>query len=265
MESNSLYLNREPLLALMKDFYILTGIRIVVFDASFQEILAWPESPCAFCRIMKSNPITSQKCLKSDQSSFLRCKCSQKLEIYHCHAGLVEATAPLIDNGTIIGYIMFGQISDLEEQQDNPSLHEITHKTSEQIQAAAKILEACAFYVVLKDMILLRRKNFSDNLNQFLSAHISEDLSVERLMQEFHISRNKLYESTKEYLGTSIAEYIKDFRMKEAKRLLKETSLPVHTISEQVGFNDYNYFCRVFKKKAGISARKYRQSHKQLS
>lgn len=276
MESSTLYLNKESLLTLMKDFYILTGIRIVIFDDTFQEILAWPESHCTFCKLMHNTPATQKKCKESDHSSFLRCKKTGLLEVYHCHAGLVEATAPLIDNGKLLGYIMFGQISDLDNASDtakmlqsvlklhnleesaSSDLYKITHKTGAQIQAAAKILEACTFYVVLKDLVMLRRKNFADNLNQFLLAHLSEDLSVERLMNEFHISRNKLYDSANEYLGMGIAEYIKAFRLKEAKRLLKETTLPVHEISDRVGFNDYNYFCRIFKKEVGLSARKYR-------
>lgn len=277
MQISTLNLNKESLLILMKDFYVLTGIRIVIFDNTFQEILAWPIPHCRFCELMQNTPFTQKKCKESDLNSFHHCKKTGILEVYHCHAGLVEATAPLIDNGSIIGYIMFGQISDFSHhsetvaqlqavldyyQIEKPSkqdFYEITEKTPEQIQAAAKILEACTFYVVLKDMVTLRRKNFSINLNQFLIAHLSEDLSVERLMNEFHISKNKLYDSANEYLGIGIAEYIKKFRLKEAKRLLKETELAIHEIADRVGFNDYNYFCRVFKKEMGISARQYRK------
>ena len=78
-------------------------------------------------------------------------------------------------------------------------------------------------------------------------------------MKEFHISRNKLYDSANEYLGQGIAEHIKSLRIKEARRLLKETNLAVHEIADKVGFNDYNYFCRVFKKEVGMPAKQYRR------
>ena len=91
--------------------------------------------------------------------------------------------------------------------------------------------------------------------------HLSEDLSVARLMREFHVSRNKLYEYTEEYLGTGIAEHIKSLRIQEAKRLLKETDLKIMQISDKVGFTDYNYFCRVFKAKTGLPAKQYRKVH----
>ena len=287
MQSATLNLNKTSLLELMQDFYILTGIRMVIFDSTYKEILAWPRERCDFCRLMHENEASAGKCDESDHHSFERCRRKAGLEVYHCHAGLVEATAPLIDNGIIIGYIMFGQISDLKKEQEteemlwtvlkryglengfakkdaaensrNPGL-QITHRTSAQIQAAAKILEACTFYVLLKDMITVQRKNFITNLNTFLLEHLSEDLSVERLMSEFKISRNKLYDSANEYLGQGIAEYIKALRIKEARRLLKETDLAVYEIADKVGFNDYNYFCRVFKKEVGMPAKKYRRN-----
>lgn len=279
----TLNLNSQLLKELMQDFYILTGIKIVIFDSDYQEILSYPESHCNFCALMHSMEVTRRKCIKSNENSFQRCKKSTHLEIYHCHAGLVEATAPLIDNGAVIGYIMFGQISDLKSKDevkdhlrsvlrdyalpDNEAtdiVYQITRKDSHQILAAAKILEACTFYVLLKDIISLRRQNFMENLNTFLMAHLSEDLSIERLMQEFHVSRNKLYESTSTYLGIGIAEHIKSLRINEAKRLLKETDLKIMQISDMVGFTDYNYFCRVFKAETGLPAKQYRKLHRNI-
>ena len=281
MNTPVLSFNAQMLLELMKDFYLLTGIRIVIFDNEYNEILSYPDSHCNFCAMMHNNPDTECHCIASNEQSFLKCQKTEQLEIYHCHAGLVEATAPLIDNGMIIGYIMFGQITDdankdsLKQKlgtimssynmtipNETPELYSITYKTPEQILAAAKILEACTFYVLLKDMITLRRQNFINNLNTFLNEHLSEDLSIERLMEEFHISRNKLYESTTNYLGTGIADHIRTLRINEAKRLLIDTELPIHVISDKAGFNDYNYFCRIFKKMVGTPAKQFRKAHR---
>lgn len=283
MNTFTLNLNNQLLKELMQDFYILTGIKIVIFDSEYQEILSYPESHCAFCALMHSQDTTQKKCIKSNESSFQKCRTTGRLEIYHCHAGLVEATAPLIDNSAVIGYIMFGQISDLENIEDlkdhlksilekygllvpdtENEFYQITQKSSRQILAAAKILEACTFYVLLKDMISLQRQNFMHNLNTFLMEHLSENLSIDRLTREFHISRNKLYESTERYLGTGIAEHIKSLRIQEAKRLLKETDLKIMQISDRVGFTDYNYFCRIFKAETGMPAKQYRKKYASL-
>lgn len=281
MDSFSLNFDRDSLLELMKDFHLLTEIKIALFDANGNEILSYPENHCAFCSLMRKNVESEKKCLESNLKSFERCKFKKKMEIYRCHAGLIETTAPLIENDSIIGFIMFGQITDNNDKLElkkllidvvekynlnktgyNSDIYNITYKNEEQIKAAAKILEACTFYVLLKDMIRLQRETFIQNLNAFLMSHLHEDLSIDRLTNEFNISRNKLYDSCNRYLQTGIAEYIKNLRIKEAQRLLAETDLTVHEISDRVGFADYNYFCRIFKKTAGLPALKYRQANR---
>ncbi len=267
--------DEKELLQLMKDFHILTNIRIVLFDDEYQELLSYPGEDCAFCRMMKGNESTKELCKESDECSFRRCKADHRLSIYHCHAGLIEATAPLIDNHVVIGYLMFGQISDADSEDnleqmlravlatENLSQPEqltvgIPLKTNEQIQAAAKIMEACTFYALQNETIFMRRQNFTNNLHAYLLEHLSENLDAENIATDLGISRSKLYLACDKYLGIGIAEYVRNLRIEEAKKLLKDTDLSVTEISRQVGFDDYNYFSRVFKKVTGTSARKYR-------
>ncbi len=277
MDQITLNLNKDSLLSLFMDFHLLTGIKIALFNESGKEILSYPDSHCPFCSFIRSSAEGEHNCEMSNENSFRRCQMTKKLEIYHCHAGLIETTAPLIDDGIVIGYIMFGQVTDEPDVKKieaslraaaarynneygnlDTSIYNISYKSNEQIHATAKILEACTLYVLLNNMISLRRENFIRNLNQFLITHLSEDLSVDRLTEEFNISKNKLYDSCAKYMSIGIAEHIKNLRIEEAKRLLTETDLQVHQISDKVGFNDYNYFCRIFKKEVGMPAKKYR-------
>lgn len=274
-----LKLNQPELESLMKDFYVLTGIKMVVFDNEYHELLAYPDTNCAFCQYMKDNIDTRRLCEHSDRRSFKICQKQGKLIIYHCHAGLIEATAPLIDNHVVIGYLMFGQISDVGSKKALKSLikstllstnlseadfsyytEDISLKSNEQIQAAAKIMEACTFYVMFKETISVQRQNIITNMNSYLNNHLHEDLNVGTITHELGISKSKLYQICDSYLGCGIAEYIKNLRIERAKDLLKNTDLPIIQIAEDTGFSDYNYFCRVFKKEAGIPAKKYRAS-----
>ena len=278
MDMLTLNLNKDALLDLMKNFYLLTNIKIALFDLDGYEILSYPKEHCAFCAKIRSYKKGNANCIQSNRNSFARCQQTQTLEIFHCHAGLLETTAPLIDNGQIIGYIMIGQFTENPDHDklisslrlylqsytshtfcDSDPIFNMVYKSSEQILATAKILEACTLYVLFRDMVSLQRQNFVQNLDCFRLAHLAEDLSIERLTKEFHISKNKLYESCNKYMQIGIAEHIRELRLAEAKRLLKETTLSVHEISDRVGFNDYNYFCRIFKKYIGTSAGKYRK------
>ena len=97
---------------LMENFYILTGMKIVLFDENYQEITAYPADSETFCDCMRKDKTFNQNCNISDRICFEECKKNKKLFIHKCHAGLTEATAPIFENNKIIGYMMFGQITD---------------------------------------------------------------------------------------------------------------------------------------------------------
>lgn len=261
--------NEIQLMELMKDFYILTGIRMVLFDDEYQQLLSYPPSDCTFCAQMKQQASTRLLCAQSDRNCFEQCKSARKMMVYHCHAGLIEAAVPLIHNHIVIGYLMFGQISDAPSYEDlqkilphgTPAslLHGIPLKTSEQIHAAAKIMETCTFYALMNETIAPRRQNFTKHLKEYLLPRLNEHLNAEIIAMDLGISRSKLYMSCDKYLGMGIAEYIRILRIEKAQHLLRNSQLNITQIADDVGFEDYNYFCRVFKKETGYSAKKYRE------
>ena len=108
------YNNNLP--ELMENFYTLTGIRIVLFDSEFNEILSFPSNEVSFCSLLRTDKKFDALCKESDKFSFEKCRKTHSLCIYKCHAGLIEATAPIMQNNAIIGYIMFGQITDIKDK-----------------------------------------------------------------------------------------------------------------------------------------------------
>lgn len=98
--------NREQLLELMRDFHTLSGIRIVLLDDEYHELLSYPEQTCRFCGLLKATAETKKLCDASDARSFQKAKTQKKLILFQCHAGLIEATIPLEDNHVTIGYLI---------------------------------------------------------------------------------------------------------------------------------------------------------------
>jgi len=272
----SIQINNEKMMELIRAFYVLTGIRIVLFDDEYRELLSYPEEPCRFCRVMKQTPLIRQKCADSDKWAFERCKETQQLVIYHCHAGLVEAACPLLHNGELVGFIMFGQVTDqpvlnerfrtiinhclsyrLEPESLRQCITDLQYKNKEQIHAAAKILEACTYYVLLNELVARRKQKFQQELDLYIEMHMAQGIRISSLCQALHLSRTHLYELCDQHFHMGVAGYIKQKRLVFAKKLLRETTLSVAEIATKTGFSDYNYFCRVFKKEAGISAKKF--------
>jgi AraC-like DNA-binding protein len=61
------------------------------------------------------------------------------------------------------------------------------------------------------------------------------------------------------HLGHSLADHIQNLRMLEARRLLEQSSLPIHEIASAVGYTDPAHFARAFQRATGLSPRIYRR------
>ena len=64
--------------------------------------------------------------------------------------------------------------------------------------------------------------------------------------------------------GETIIAFLTRIRMEKAAELMKDQDKKLETISFLVGYDDYNYFSRVFRKKVGCSPREYRNKFTQL-
>ena len=93
----------------------------------------------------------------------------------------------------------------------------------------------------------------------FIEANFSNsNLKLEEVAQ--YVDRNSSYFSHLmiSKTGKGFTEVLAGIRMKEAKRLLIETSKPIKEISGLVGYHNANYFSRIFKETIGITPREFR-------
>ncbi|WP_308635211.1 response regulator [Paenibacillus silvisoli] len=96
-------------------------------------------------------------------------------------------------------------------------------------------------------------------LKRYIREHAHEDLSLERVAAV--ADRNPFYVSKlfKEHFGMNYIDYLTECRMESAKQLMQETDKSLKEITYEVGYNDPNYFSRVFKKIIGHSPTEYRK------
>ena len=99
-----------------------------------------------------------------------------------------------------------------------------------------------------------------DNVIRDIRDHYMEDISLTSLADKYSISIGHLSNMIKERLQVGFSDYISSLRMQRAKELLRDESMSIQEIAETVGYNDYFYFTKVFKKIVGISPSKYRKS-----
>lgn len=82
-----------------------------------------------------------------------------------------------------------------------------------------------------------------------------QELADEAKMSLFHFTRR-----FRETTGFTPMEYLEKFRIRRAQELLvNQADMRLREIAEAVGYEDPAYFSRVFRRRAGVSAREYRQ------
>ena len=99
-----------------------------------------------------------------------------------------------------------------------------------------------------------------NNVISDIREHYMEDISLTSLSAKYNISLGHLSKMIKDNLQVNFSDYIASLRIQRAKELLRDDSLSIQEIAEIVGYNDYFYFTKVFKKVEGISPSKYRKS-----
>ena len=95
----------------------------------------------------------------------------------------------------------------------------------------------------------------SDILN-----HYTEDIQLTTLASKYSVSIARLSTEIKKKIGMTFSDYVAQLRIQRAKELLADETMTVSEIAEIVGYNDYFYFIKVFKKVQGISPSKYRKT-----
>jgi signal transduction histidine kinase/ligand-binding sensor domain-containing protein/CheY-like chemotaxis protein/AraC-like DNA-binding protein len=75
------------------------------------------------------------------------------------------------------------------------------------------------------------------------------EFNVTMMLEKIHISHSTLYRKIQSLTGMPPNEFIRNVRITEAARLMKNKDFSISEIATRVGFNDHSYFTRCFKKK----------------
>ena len=99
----------------------------------------------------------------------------------------------------------------------------------------------------------------SDDIIQYILNHYHENLPNERLAAHFHYHPDYVSRIVYAYTGLTLRQYIIDLRVRESVMLLISTHLPVESVAARVGYDNPQYFSRIFKQKTGHSPSEFRR------
>ena len=266
----------KKLQQLLQDFFVLTGIKICVFDLEENEICFHPEKHADFCRLIRQNKQLEERCRTCDKHAFAECRKRNAQYTYVCHAGLLECVSPIMLDDQLVGYLLIGQIKQTEhplpsilsrfpDPDDQRKLHEAYERLGQippqKLQSAIRIMDACTGYEHLKALIHSESRRIDVRLGNYIQKKLHLSLGVKELSEHFHLSHNEIYSIFKKHFDSTPAAYVKKCRMDHAAALLSSTKLPIGKIARACGIPDYNYFSKLFKKEHGYSPTVYRKQH----
>lgn len=105
-------------------------------------------------------------------------------------------------------------------------------------------------------------KKYSDNIQDcvtYIDLHYNDSLTLKKMAEYLNLNSSYLSTLFKKEIGKTVTEYVTQTRIKQALLLLNSTKQSIRDVANQCGFDDINYFSRIFKKYQGISPSSYRK------
>ena len=95
----------------------------------------------------------------------------------------------------------------------------------------------------------------------FIEQNYQRDISIEEIVAFCGLNRSYFGKVFRDSMGESPQAFLLHYRMARAAQMLKETTLPIGTISTMVSYANQLHFSRAFKSVYGMAPRTYRQAH----
>lgn len=106
-----------------------------------------------------------------------------------------------------------------------------------------------------------RVRKVAEQVESYIKMHYREPISNARLSSDLHFHYNYLTRCMKESHGVTPTEYLLQYRLDQAKRLLLTTQWSMARIAEHVGFQYPPYFSRRFSARFGLSPLQFRKQY----
>ena len=114
--------------------------------------------------------------------------------------------------------------------------------------------------------ILEKMRNFRNSkitgivekVKAYINANYRKDITLEKAAEMVLLSPQHFSRVFKKETGMNFIDYITEYRIDRAKNLLQNSNMNVKEISYEVGYNDPNYFFKVFKKATNLTPGEFR-------
>lgn len=94
---------------------------------------------------------------------------------------------------------------------------------------------------------------------KYVENHYMDKITIEAIAKEVGLSQSHFMKYFKNTMGTSFIDYLNEYRLTMASRLLVSSDSSILDIAAEVGYENLSYFNRTFKKRFHMTPREYRK------
>ena len=146
----------------------------------------------------------------------------------------------------------FYQKNEITHYQGHEYRHyEISEKTK--VNAILHNIFNCIFIDLFDSLKYSTKNTHVINTLKYKNDNITAPLSLDSVCKEVHLSKEYTARVFKREMGITVTQYINQQKLDIAKNLLISNEFDLQSIAEKVGYQNYNYFSRIFKKHFGIT------------
>ena len=268
----------EKIDRLLKDFFNATGINMDFYSEDFRSVSgSTNRENIGYCKCIHATTEGNRRCISSDAELLRRCKETKTYRMHICHAGLTDVAVPIIHEGNIMGYVIFGQIrtdcdfSGVEEYVvslglDKEGMEELYQSIpvfdGGRIESILNIATVLAKHIMLENMLRPDYDKVLESAVNYIANNLERPLSVSLIARNTNSSKTVLYQRFRQAFDCTVSEYINSRRVERSAELLRSTDMSVEEIAQRTGFSGTSYYCKIFKKQMGISPFRYRRAEK---
>lgn len=268
-------MTKEEIISVLADLHKITGFRVSLHGADYSEIAAYPKEKREFCRRIQEIPAEYEKCVACDKAACKRALNDRDTHIYTCRYGYTEAVSPLYNFGTLTGFLMMGQI--FEVDSSGKAVHaeaagisklsgeltelakDIPWVNTEMVKSYVRIMTICAQYLTLSNAIPTSKQTVAQMAKKFIYDNYKSKITINDICAEIGCSKSTLITSFKKEYGMTVNSYITEVRLREAVSMLSIGEKHIGEIAIQTGFADQSYFSKVFSAKYGVPPSEYKE------
>ena len=265
-------MTQSEIVSVLCDLHKITGFRMSLHNADFEEIAAYPALPTNFCAYVHSLPGEFQKCLECDRNGSRAALESGHSHSYHCRFGLTEVASPLYSFGILTGFLMMGQVIVgprpcgepvrrilPEEQFREKLLSSVPTVAPHMLSSYVRILTICAEYLTLSNALSISHQDLGAMAKTYIGQNYQRKITLADICKHLACSKSTLVNTFRKSFGTTVTAYLTEVRLKEAEKLLCRNEHSLSQIAVLCGFSDQSYFCKVFAARMGCAPGDYRR------